>query len=111
MRAEFIFTGATRPALIKGVPLKPALWLVCGGSLLMVVLAVYVTWLALVAIPLIFALPLLWMREATKEDDQRLHQLRLKAKMRWIHRRNWRLWKAESYSPQVYDGASDGFRH
>lgn len=62
-----LFKGATRPACIAGVPIRPFIG-VAGGSFL---LALW-TWmpLALLAVPV-----LALMREATKEDDQKFRAI------------------------------------
>jgi type IV secretion system protein VirB3 len=105
---ERIFKGATRPALLLGVPLVPAIILAFGGVILaanlwlagMFFKAAWLKWSALVP-PLIVVPVLLWMRMATRKDDQRVRQLLIAARLSW-----WcgtrSLWKCRSYSPIDY---------
>jgi type IV secretion system protein VirB3 len=97
-----IFRGCTRPATFAGVPLLPFL-LVSGGFLLVAGWTFYLE-SAYVALFLVMAyVPILiTMREVTKKDDQRLHQLLLRAKMRRRQRAGVRHWGAVSFAPLRY---------
>jgi type IV secretory pathway VirB3-like protein len=91
---EKILIGATRPALLLGVPIVPfilvegiaglgALWtflLINGFAALVLGSAGFVAWL--------------FMRAVTRQDDQRLHQLGLRIRYRAVggvygNRRYW----------------------
>jgi type IV secretion system protein VirB3 len=95
------FKGCTRPAMVFGVPLVPLL-LVSGVFLMAAMWAFYLLSpyvsliLMLVFVPLITV-----MRQMTKQDDQRLRQVLLRARMRFRHA-NKQLWGAISYSPLRY---------
>jgi len=107
--AEAIYKGATRPPLIFGVPLVPFLLMAGSHFLVGVYLMVYASaaWtvaVAAVAVPLF-----LWMRLATKKDDQRLRQLLLATKLALLCP-NRHFWKCRSYSPFVYRGGRDAWR-
>lgn len=97
-----IFKGATRPAMLCGVPL---VWLlvVSGAAVL---LAPYLLYglgpLALIFEALIYVPIYLWMRATTARDDQRLRQVAMAA---WLRARQWRgrrLWGAIPYAPLRY---------
>jgi type IV secretion system protein VirB3 len=56
---------------------------------------------------LLFIVPILAvMRSVTRDDDQRVFQLWRRALLSAKHR-NRKFWGCRSYSPIVYDGASD----
>jgi len=88
--------------MFAGVPMMPFL-LVTGAFLLLAVwcfylLSPYVTlFLVLIYIPIV-----LWMRHETKQDDQRLRQMLMRARMRFRQRASRMLWGAISYSPIRY---------
>jgi type IV secretion system protein VirB3 len=94
-----IFRGCTRPATFAGVPMLP--FLIVSGSFMIVtgwsfyLISAYVSLFLMMAyVPILIA-----MREVTKKDDQRLHQLLMRAKMRTRHRAGVMIWGAISYSP------------
>lgn len=104
--ADKIFKGATRPPIALGVPLVPLV--LVGGGLLIVALLTFLLVNGTVGlIVLILAVAVFfYMKAETKEDDQRLHQLGLKMRMRW---REWlpksktkKYWNATSSSPMDY---------
>ena len=94
-----LFAGCTRPAMLGGVPTVPLI-LICGLTLLLSVWLYYLVsgylslGLMLVILPL-----LLWMRQITKTDDQRLRQVLLRARMRLRHGPSRATWGAISYGP------------
>lgn len=94
-----IFKGCTRPAMLGGVPIVPLI-LICGLTLMIAVWSFYLIsgyvslFTLLVTIPILLA-----MRQVTKQDDQRLRQLLMRARMRVRHRRSRLLWGAISYGP------------
>jgi type IV secretion system protein VirB3 len=109
MQAEAIFKGATRPAMLLGIPLVPlvsltgtallaALW---GGMLISM-------WVAIGALSALIP-ALAWMRWITERDDQRLHQMFVAVKL-GQQDRNHRFWGARSYSPTLFKGANDAWR-
>ena len=71
-----LFKGATRPACVFGVPIRPFV-AVAGGSFL---IALW-TWppLALLAVPAILV-----MRAITKEDDQKFRAIAIRLKLRGL---------------------------
>lgn len=92
---DSLFKGATRPAMLFGVPLVPLI--VVGGTMLVV--SAWVSIFLLVGL-----LPLvLVMRAITKVDDRQFHLLWLKFQFRVLSpNRNGRFWKASVYSPFSY---------
>lgn len=94
-----IFRGCTRPATFAGVPMLPFL-LVSGGFLIVTGWTCYLAsayiglFLVMTYVPI-----LLTMRAVTKKDDQRLHQLLMRARMRCRHFASVRQWGAVSYAP------------
>lgn len=97
-----IFKGCTRPAMMLGVPM---MWfLLSAGAFLL--LAPYLLYLvhplSLVIEGLVYLPILLWMREVTRKDDQRLYQTMKRAYMRARQIRARRYWGAVSYGPIRY---------
>ena len=97
-----IFKGATRPAMLCGVPL---VWLLVVSGVALII-APYLLYLlspiALVVEALLYAPIYLWMRATTARDDQRLRQMAMAALMRIRQFRGRRLWGALSYAPLRY---------
>jgi type IV secretion system protein VirB3 len=94
-----IFRGCTRPAMLIGVPMVPLL--VVSGTLLMVTMwCVYLVspyvsmFLVVIYVPIFVT-----MRQITKKDDQRLHQMMMRLRMRLRHAAGRVTWGATSYSP------------
>ena len=105
---EAIYKGATRPAIVLGVPLLPALVLTGAGSVIGAWGALLVSGWALVASALVVLPVLAWMRMVTRSDDQRVrqHVKRLQLTLRNLNRRTW---KCRSYSPIRFTGTRDGW--
>lgn len=96
------FRGCTRPAMLLGVPLIPML-LVAGAFLLLGAWSAYlVSPYALLFLALLYLPAVLAMRAVTRQDDQRLRQLLLRARMRLFMGAVRRHWGAYSYSPNNY---------
>lgn len=94
-----IFKGATRPAMLCGVPL---VWLlaVTGAALIVAPYLLYMISPMAIALELMLYLPVyLWMRATTARDDQRLRQVAMATYMRARQLKGRRLWGAISYSP------------
>lgn len=90
-----LFKGATRPACIWGVPMKP--FMGCVG---LFILAAF--WISM---PLIFGIiPCLYiMHQIAKEDDQRFRQLYLYLFVNFFGTGNKRYWQSvQSFSPVSY---------
>jgi len=82
MREE-IFKGATRPALVFGVPLVPAV--LVGGLGILLTTYAFVLARSLViagALFIVVAAAWIWMYLVTRRDDQRLMQQLLRLRMR-----------------------------
>jgi type IV secretion system protein VirB3 len=106
---EVIYKGATRPALLLDMPMVPALGLsvfALVGGMWGWYLSGQPYWLAGAA--LILTPILAVMRSITKQDDQRVMQFFRRALLQLRHR-NRKFWGCRSYSPIVYDGASDAW--
>lgn len=88
MRVAPIFKGATRPACVFGVPIKPFV-LVCG----IFVLAGFWIWF-----PLMLGAPvaIYLMSQLTKEDDQIFDQLLI----------NWRVNHLKNFNKQLWNGVT-----
>lgn len=97
-----IFTGCTRPAMLGGVPIVPLI-LIGGVTLLLSVWLYYLVsgyvslGLILCTIPIV-----LWMRQTTKADDQRLRQVLMRARMRFRQGPSRSIWGAISYGPLTF---------
>lgn len=106
MQAEAIYKGATRPAMKLGIPLVPLVVVFGSGMLLIMWGGILVSgWIAL-GVLVSFVPVLFWMRWLTSRDDQRFRQIFIAAKLR-LNDHNRRFWRARSYSPTLYRGASD----
>ncbi|WP_343666731.1 VirB3 family type IV secretion system protein [Paraburkholderia tropica] len=92
-----VFKGATRPAMIWGVPLVA--FLMIGGSMLIPAI-----WALLASPPLGVAILFLMipvfvvMRVITRHDDQRLAQYLLRVRM-VLRQGNRRFWGGHAYVP------------
>ena len=106
MQAETVYKGATRPAMKLGIPLVPLVVLFGGGMLLMMWGGILVSWWIALGVLMSFVPTLFWMRWVTSRDDQRFRQIFIALKLR-LHDRNRRFWRARSYSPTLFRGASD----
>jgi type IV secretion system protein VirB3 len=108
MHAEAIYKGATRPAMKLGIPLVPLVVLFGTGMLLVMWGGALVSWWVALGVVLCFVPVLLWMRFATRKDDQRFRQMFLAMKLR-MHDHNRHLWHARSYCPTLYRGGRDAW--
>ncbi len=108
MQAEVIYKGATRPAMKLGIPLVPLVVLFGSGMLLIMWGGILLSWWVAVGVLLSFVPALLWMRWVTTRDDQRFRQIFVALKLR-LHDHNRRFWRARSYTPTLYRGASDAW--
>ena len=101
---EAIYKGATRPPLLFGVPLIPAI--VVAGLALMLGMYLLVFTRSLL-LPLVVVIPaaVLWvyMVQITRKDDQRLSQVILRLRLRQA-KSPLRLWRSLSYAPGVCRG-------
>lgn len=88
--------------MLGGVPIVPLI-LIGGLTLLLAVWLYYLVSgyvslsLILITIPIV-----LWMRQTTKTDDQRLRQVMMRARMRFRHRPSRAMWGAISYGPLTW---------
>jgi type IV secretion system protein VirB3 len=108
MQAEAIYKGATRPAMLLGIPLVPLVVLFGGGMLLIMWGGTLISWWIALAVLLSFVPALAWMRFVTSKDDQRFRQMFVAMKLRWCDH-NQRFWCARSYAPTLYRGACDAW--
>jgi type IV secretion system protein VirB4 len=99
--SDKIFKGATRPAVLLGVPMVPLI--AVEGILFLVAMWCYVlaSGFAALCVAIGGVMMFYYMKSETKEDDQRLHQMGLKFFMHWraIFGGNKDYWKARSSSP------------
>jgi type IV secretion system protein VirB3 len=85
--------------MLAGVPMIPLL-AVSGVFLLVTMWCVYLVspyvalFLAVIYVPI-----LLTMRQITKKDDQRLHQMMMRARMRFRHGPGRQMWGNTSFGP------------
>ena len=98
---DIVFKGATRPAMMAGVPIVPFI-LVVGIHLLLAVWALVLV-NAFVSFVLLMtgALNVMFMRFISADDAQRLNQYMLRLRS-IAGRRNKRYWGAHSISPCDY---------
>jgi type IV secretion system protein VirB3 len=108
MQAEAIYKGATRPAMKLGVPLVPLVLLFGTCMLLSLWGGALISWWIAPGVMLILVPTWLWMRFVTTKDDQRFRQMAAALKLR-LYDRNHRLWRARSYSPNLYRGGRDAW--
>lgn len=90
-----LFKGATRPACIFGIPMKPFM-----GCMCVFILLVFWVWMPLIlgAVPSLFV-----MNRIAKEDDQRFRQLFLFTRINLAGSGNKHFWGAvSSFSPVSY---------
>ena len=108
MLSEAIYKGATRPAMKLGIPLVPLVLLM--GTAMLVILwgGILVSWWVAAAAMVSLVPALVWMRLLTAQDDQRFRQAFIALKLRFFDR-NRRFWRARSYAPMLYRGASDAW--
>ncbi len=101
---EAIYKGATRPALLFGVPLVPAI-LVGGLGILSMAYSLVLTRSIVMACVVAAAAATGWVAMAvvTRRDDQRLMQYLLRWRLRQA-RGSRRLWGALSYSAGAVRG-------
>ncbi|MFM2057443.1 MAG: Type secretion system protein virB3 [Pseudomonadota bacterium] len=98
---EAIYKGATRPAIVAGVPLLPALGLIGLGGVLGAWGAFLLSAWCLVGAAAVVIPGIAWMRAVTRRDDQRVRQFWLQ----WLLLRrhpNRRLWRCRSYAPLTH---------
>jgi type IV secretion system protein VirB3 len=105
---EAIYKGATRPAMKFGIPLVPFVVLLGSSMLLIMWGGTLLSWWVAVGVVASAVPALAWMRFVTRKDDQRFHQMFVAARLRMFDR-NRRFWRARSYAPTLYRGASDAF--
>jgi type IV secretion system protein VirB3 len=110
MQAEAIYKGATRPAMLLGIPLVPLVLILGLGALVALWGGILVSgWIA-VGTASCLVPALLWMRWVASRDDQRLQQLFVAVRLG--HRdRNRRFWGVRSYTPTSYKSAGQGSRN
>lgn len=78
---EPIYKGATRPAVAMGVPLAAFVVATAAAAMLgMYALILVSVWAALLVV-LLYVPTMLWMRQVTKKDDQRLRQIGLRLRL------------------------------
>lgn len=96
--ADRIFKGATRPAMMLGVPIIPCI-LVMGTFLLMAVWGlVFFGFVFCLSMLIILAFVIGILRYMSRQDDQRLNQYVLYLKNRPFNR-NKKIWQAHSMGP------------
>lgn len=92
-----VFKGATRPAMIWGVPLV-AFLMIGGGMLIPAIWALLASPPLGVAILFLMIPVFVVMRVITRHDDQRLAQYLLRLRM-VLRQGNCRFWGAHAYVP------------
>jgi type IV secretion system protein VirB3 len=106
MQAELIYKGATRPAMLLGIPLVPLVIAFGTGMLLIMWVGPLLTWWIVPVVLLGIGPVLGWMRFVTRKDDQRFRQMFVAARLRFKDR-NRRFWHSRSYAPYLYRGNRD----
>ena len=84
LRKSPLFIGATRPACVWGIPIKP--FLGCMGFFLLLAFWFYIP-LMLLALPTLFV-----MHKIAEEDDQKFRQLFLTFRVNFLGGKNKSHW-------------------
>jgi type IV secretion system protein VirB3 len=98
---DIIFKGATRPAMVMGIPMLPLIVVGLSGVLLTLWALQLVGPLLAFAVLLATFACLVAMRVISKADDQKLNQMVLRLQS-MAARRNANYWGAQSSSPLGY---------
>lgn len=100
--ADRIFKGATRPAMMLGIPIIPFI-LTAGIFLLVSMWAMVLLGFVWLGVGLVCGLTTLgFLRYVSSQDDQRLNQYILYV-LSWVYGwRNASIWKAHAMSPVDY---------
>ena len=77
-----IFAGATKPPMFLGVPMRAFLLLAAASSLLCGALMIFVSWIGAAMVLMLATACLLWMRDASRRDPWRFHQVLLRIRLR-----------------------------
>ncbi|HWU49538.1 MAG TPA: VirB3 family type IV secretion system protein [Asticcacaulis sp.] len=93
-----VFRGATRPPMFLGVPMIPFI-LITGAAVLIGMLLLFVHALLTVLVIALYLPLFVWMRMKTRQDDQRLHQLMLRLRLRARMSGARRYWGALTFTP------------
>jgi type IV secretion system protein VirB3 len=107
MAADRVFKGATRPALLFGVPVVSLV--LVEGCLFLIALWLYLLASGTAAAVVGVLVTVAWvaMRIETRKDDQRLHQLGLKVRLRLrgFLSGSWSYWNSATSSPLPRQGS------
>ncbi|NRR30395.1 VirB3 family type IV secretion system protein [Oxalobacteraceae bacterium] len=98
---DMIFKGATRPAMMAGVPIVPFIVVVGIHLMLAVWSMILINLFASFVILMACVLCVLLLRHISAQDDQRLNQYLLRMKS-IAGRRNAEHWGAHSIAPTDY---------
>ena len=93
-----VFRGCTRPPMFLGVPMIPFI-LLTGFAVLAGMLLLFLNALLTILVIALYLPIFVWMRMATRQDDQRLHQLMLRLRMRARMSGARSHWGALTYTP------------
>ena len=91
-----------------GVPLVPLVVVFGTGMLVILWGGMLLSWWIAAGVGAAAIPALGWMRFVTAKDDQRFRQIFVATKLRF-HDRNRSFWRARSYAPTLYRGASDAW--
>jgi type IV secretory pathway VirB3-like protein len=78
---EAIYKGATRPAVTMGVPLVPFVVATAAAAMLGMYALILVGPTAASPVVVTYLPLMVWMRQVTKRDDQRLRQILLRMRL------------------------------
>ena len=78
---EAIYKGATRPAVTMGVPLVPFIVATAAAAMLGMYALILVGPKAPLPVVVTYLPLMVWMRQVTKRDDQRLRQIMLRMRL------------------------------
>jgi type IV secretion system protein VirB3 len=93
-----IFKGATRPAMMLGVPIMPCIVVMGTFFILAMWTLVFAGLVAALSVLLVMVFVVAILRFMTAQDDQRLSQYAMYLRSR-AHKRNRVHWGAHSMSP------------
>ena len=93
-----IFKGATRPAMMLGIPIVPCIFVMGTFFILAMWTLVLASFVAAASVLLVMVFVVLVLRYMTAQDDQRLNQYAMYLRTR-AFKRNKAVWGAHSMSP------------
>lgn len=102
MQEHMVYTGATRPPLIMGVPLTPAVMLTVGCGLPIGWTFFFRAYFVFIVLLLIYLGAFIYMRQVTKDDAWKLRVIFMRVRMR-LQKGTHRMKGGITYSPFAFE--------